>query len=104
MNCLRISIFYFCFQQNRILNEIKDQIEQILKLVFENYKSLDESSFSGMIDVVSSASGVPAPALTPAVKLYTLLHDVLSPEDQTNLCHYFQVQHTVSQLPYLSLD
>ncbi|KFK34615.1 hypothetical protein AALP_AA5G168700 [Arabis alpina] len=77
-------------QENRILNEIKDQIEQILKLVFENYKSLDESSFSGMIDVVSSATGVPAPALTPAVKLYILLHDVLSPEAQTNLCHYFQ--------------
>ncbi|CAA0396376.1 unnamed protein product [Arabidopsis thaliana] len=77
-------------QENRILNEIKDQIEQILKLVFENYKSLDESSFSGMIDVVNSASGVPAPALIPAVKLYTLLHDVLSPEDQTHLCHYFQ--------------
>jgi len=81
------------------LNEIKDQIEQILKLVFENYKSLDESSFSGMIDVVNSASGVPAPALIPAVKLYTLLHDVLSPEDQTHLCHYFQVYHTASQLP-----
>ncbi|KAL1201250.1 hypothetical protein V5N11_031031 [Cardamine amara subsp. amara] len=77
-------------QENRIMNEIKDQIEQILKLVFENYKSLDESSFSGMVDVVSSATGVPAPALTPAVKLYMLLHDVLSPEDQTNLCHYFQ--------------
>ncbi|KAG2243449.1 hypothetical protein Bca52824_094708 [Brassica carinata] len=77
-------------QENRILNEIKDQIEQILKLVFENYKSLDESSFSGMNDVVSSATGVPAPALTPAVKLYMLLHDILSPEDQTNLCHYFQ--------------
>ncbi|ESQ54863.1 hypothetical protein EUTSA_v10024255mg [Eutrema salsugineum] len=77
-------------QENRILNEIKDQIEQILKLVFENYKSLDESSFSGMTGVVSSATGVPAPALTPAVKLYMLLHDILSPEDQTNLCHYFQ--------------
>lgn len=77
-------------QENRILNEIKDQIEQILKLVFENYKSLDESSFSGMNNVVSSATGVPAPALTPAVKLYMLLHDILSPEDQTNLCHYFQ--------------
>ncbi|KAJ0239708.1 Pesticidal crystal cry8Ba protein [Hirschfeldia incana] len=77
-------------QENRILNEIKDQIEQILKLVFENYKSLDESSFSGMNAVVSSATGVPAPALTPAVKLYMLLHDILSPEDQTNLCQYFQ--------------
>ncbi|WZZ50158.1 hypothetical protein YC2023_050265 [Brassica napus] len=78
-------------QENRILNEIKDQTEQILKLVFENYKSLDESSFSGLKAVVSSATGVPAPALAPAVKLYMLLHDVLSPEDQTNLCHYFQL-------------
>ncbi|XP_048630582.1 uncharacterized protein LOC106451437 [Brassica napus] len=78
-------------QENRILNGIKDQTEQILKLVFENYKSLDESSFSGIKDVVSSATGVPAPALAPAVKLYMLLHDVLSPEDKTNLCHYFQV-------------
>ncbi|KAL0667308.1 hypothetical protein Bca4012_030012 [Brassica carinata] len=78
-------------QENRILNEIKDQTEQILKLVFENYKSLDESSFSGLKAVVSSATGVPAPALAPAVKLYMLLHDVLCPEDQTNLCHYFQL-------------
>ncbi|KAL0771181.1 hypothetical protein Bca101_036332 [Brassica carinata] len=65
--------------------------QEILKLVFENYKSLDESSFSGLKAVVSSATGVPAPALAPAVKLYMLLHDVLCPEDQTNLCHYFQL-------------
>ncbi|KAJ4871274.1 hypothetical protein Rs2_47107 [Raphanus sativus] len=78
-------------QENRILKEMKDQIEQILKLVFENYKSLDESSFSGMSHDDSSASGVPAPALAPAVKVYMLLHDTLSPEDQSNLCHYFQV-------------
>ncbi|KAG5407021.1 hypothetical protein IGI04_013140 [Brassica rapa subsp. trilocularis] len=78
-------------QENWILNEIKNQTEQILKLVFENYKSLDESSFSGMNDVVSSATGVPAPALAPAVKVYMLLHDILSPKDQSNLCHYFQV-------------
>ena len=93
----------FFFQQNRILNGIKDQTEQILKLVFENYKSLEESSFSGIKDVVSSATGVPAPALAPAVKLYMLLHDVLSPEDKTNLCHYFQVKHTPSLLPYFTL-
>ncbi|KAL0659705.1 hypothetical protein Bca4012_080290 [Brassica carinata] len=78
-------------QENGILNEIKNQTEQILKLVFENYKSLDESSFSGMNDVVSSATGVPAPALAPAVKVYMLLHDILSPKDQSNLCNYFQV-------------
>ncbi|XP_022734370.1 uncharacterized protein LOC111287412 isoform X3 [Durio zibethinus] len=77
-------------QENRILGETKDQIEQILSLVFENYKSLDESLFSGIMDVFKPATGFAAPALEPAVKLYTLLHDILSPEAQTNLCHYFQ--------------
>ncbi|XP_027329204.1 uncharacterized protein LOC113845810 isoform X2 [Abrus precatorius] len=78
-------------QENRILGETKDQIEQILTLVFENYKSLDESSFSGIIEVFKPASGHPASALEPAVKLYKLLHDILSPEAQTAFCHYFQV-------------
>lgn len=77
-------------QENRIFGEIKDQLEQILSLLFENYKSLDESSLSGMIEVFRPATGLAAPALEPAVKLYTLLHDILSPEAQTNLCHYFQ--------------
>lgn len=77
-------------QENRILGETKDQIEQILALVFENYKALDESAFSGIIDVFKPATGVTPPALEPAVKLYTLLHDILSPEAQNNLCHYFQ--------------
>ncbi|KAG8499306.1 hypothetical protein CXB51_005812 [Gossypium anomalum] len=77
-------------QENRIFGETKDQIKQILSLVFENYKSLDESSFSGIMDVFEPATGLVAPALEPAIKLYMLLHDVLSPEAQTNLCHYFQ--------------
>ncbi|XP_021912220.1 uncharacterized protein LOC110825972 [Carica papaya] len=77
-------------QENRILGEIKDQIEQILALVFENYKSLDESSFTGIMEIFKPATGVAAPALAPAVKLYTLLHDILSPESQTALTHYFQ--------------
>ncbi|KAF7817018.1 plant/MNA5-17 protein [Senna tora] len=78
-------------QENRILGETKDQIEQILTLAFENYKSLDETSFSGITEVFRPASGVAAPALEPAVKLYKLLHDILSPEAQTAFCHYFQV-------------
>ncbi|KAB2040628.1 hypothetical protein ES319_D02G097300v1 [Gossypium barbadense] len=77
-------------QENRILGETKDQIKQILSLVFENYKSLDESSFSGIMDVFEPATGLVAPTLEPAIKLYMLLHGVLSPEAQTNLCHYFQ--------------
>ncbi|CAI0467807.1 unnamed protein product [Linum tenue] len=78
-------------QENRILGEIKDQIEQILSLVFENYKSLDETLVSGIMDVFKPATAVAAPALDPSVKLYTLLNDVLSPEAQTKLTHYFQV-------------
>ncbi|OUZ99781.1 hypothetical protein BVC80_9065g56 [Macleaya cordata] len=77
-------------QENRILGEVEDQIEQILSLVFENYKSLDESSPSGMLDVFKPATGSPAPALAHAVKLYTLLHDILAPEAQLKLCSYFQ--------------
>ncbi|XP_050204886.1 uncharacterized protein LOC126654923 [Mercurialis annua] len=77
-------------QENRLLGEIKDQIEQILGLVFENYKSLDESALSGIMDVFKPATGLAVPALEPAVKLYTLLHDIFSPEAQTNLTLYFQ--------------
>ncbi|KAA8528345.1 hypothetical protein F0562_035700 [Nyssa sinensis] len=77
-------------QENRILGEIEDQIEQILSLVFENYKSLDESAPSGIMDVFRPATGLAAPVLEPAVKLYILLHDILSPEAQNKLYRYFQ--------------
>lgn len=82
---------FSCFLQNRILGEIEDQIEQIFALVFENYKSLDESSPSGIMDVFKPATGVVPPALEPAVKLFSLLHDILSPETQNTLYSYFQV-------------
>ncbi|XAR48510.1 hypothetical protein NMG60_11031358 [Bertholletia excelsa] len=77
-------------QENRILGEIEDQINQILALVFENYKSLDESAPSGIMDVFKPADGHAAPVLQPAVKLFTLLHDILSPEVQNKLYSYFQ--------------
>ncbi|XP_020590980.1 uncharacterized protein LOC110031897 [Phalaenopsis equestris] len=78
-------------QENRILGEMKEQIDQVLSLVFENYKSLDESSFSGLVEVFGPPNGNPAPALAISVKLYTLIHDILSPEAQLMLCNYFQV-------------
>uniref|UniRef100_A0A2P2IK55 Uncharacterized protein n=1 Tax=Rhizophora mucronata TaxID=61149 RepID=A0A2P2IK55_RHIMU len=77
-------------QENRILGEVEDQVEQILALVFENYKSLDESSLSGVMEVFAPASGLPAPAFAPAVKLYSLIHDILSPEAQLKLTRHFQ--------------
>nr|XP_043617097.1 uncharacterized protein LOC122588943 [Erigeron canadensis] len=77
-------------QENRILGEIEEQIEQIFAVVFENYKSLDELIPSGIMDVFKPATGIAAPVLEPAVKLYKLLHDILSPEAQNKLYSYFQ--------------
>ncbi|WCJ31964.1 hypothetical protein M5689_013412 [Euphorbia peplus] len=77
-------------QENRILGEVEDQIQHILALVFENYKSLDELAPSGMMDTFGPSSGRAAPALAPAVKLYTLLNDMLISEVQLKLCRHFQ--------------
>jgi hypothetical protein len=63
-------------------------------VVFENYKSLDESSPSGIADIFTPATGVAAPVLIPALKLYKLLNDILSSEAQLKLCRYFQVLET----------
>ncbi|KAH0455216.1 hypothetical protein IEQ34_015248 [Dendrobium chrysotoxum] len=78
-------------QENRILGEIEVQIEILLALVFENYKALDESLPSGIVEVFQSSTSTPAVALAPAINLYKLLHDILSPEAQLKLCSYFQV-------------
>ncbi|CAN4114847.1 unnamed protein product [Withania somnifera] len=78
-------------QENRILGEVSEKIELIVALVFENYKSLDESLPSGMGDLFKRATRVAAPALSPALKLYSLLNDILSPEAQLKLCRYFQI-------------
>lgn len=81
--------------QNRILGEIDDQVQQILALVFENYKSLDDSSASGLMSVFGHPTGLVAPALTPAVKLYNLLHDIFTPEAQLKFTRYFQVLENI---------
>ncbi|PKU84945.1 hypothetical protein MA16_Dca026827 [Dendrobium catenatum] len=78
-------------QEDRILGEVEVQIEILLALVFENYKALDESSPSGIVEVFQSSTSTPAAALAPAINLYKLLHDILSPEAQLKLCSYFQV-------------
>ena len=90
--------------KKRLLADIEDQVKDILSLVFENYKSLDESSPTGMMEVFRPASGSVAPALVPAVKLYTLLHDILSPEAQLKFCRYFQVMDTNFSMPAWSFQ
>ncbi|PWA72113.1 hypothetical protein CTI12_AA275420 [Artemisia annua] len=71
-----------------MLGEIEEQIEQILAVVFGNYKSLDENSPSGMMDVFRPATGVAPPVLEHAVKLYKFTNDILTPEAQNKLYSY----------------
>lgn len=78
-------------QEKRMLSESEDQLQRLLSITFENYKSLDESSPSGLVDMFGPATGVAAPALVPAVQVYTLIHDILSPETQTTLRNYLQM-------------
>ncbi|KAM1181934.1 hypothetical protein ACFX19_000492 [Malus domestica] len=77
-------------QEHCILAKIEDQVRKLVALVFENYKSLEESSLLGMVDGFTRASGLAAPALAPAVQIYTLLNDILSPEAQLKLSKFFQ--------------
>lgn len=73
------------------MGEVEEQIEQTLAMVFENYKSLDDSIPLGLAEDFRPPTGLAAAALESAIKLYSLLHDVLSPEAQLRLCGYFQV-------------
>jgi hypothetical protein len=43
--------------QKRILVEVEEQVQQLLALVFENYKALDEASISGLAETFTQATG-----------------------------------------------
>ena len=88
-----------CGVQKRILVEVEEQLQQLLASVFENYKGLDEVSISGLAETFTEAMGSVAPALVPAVQLFTLTHDILSVEAQSTLRNYFKV--SFHQLHYL---
>ncbi|MCO5588510.1 hypothetical protein L7F22_042467 [Adiantum nelumboides] len=80
----------FSRQEKRMLSEVTEQVDQLLACVFENYKFLDESSVSGISETLASSNRSTSPALVPAVKIFTLLHDILSVEAQKTLSYYFQ--------------
>nr|GEV01954.1 hypothetical protein CTI12_AA624380 [Tanacetum cinerariifolium] len=93
----------------RLLDEILDQIDQTLSVVFTNYKYMDENSPSGMMDVFRPTTGVPPPVLEHVVELYKLTHHILSSEAKNKLCSYFQVvvkkrsrQHLTETNEYIS--
>ncbi|XWS75937.1 hypothetical protein CRYUN_Cryun01aG0134500 [Craigia yunnanensis] len=77
-------------QEKSILLDCETQIESLLANAFENYKSLDEKSPTGLGDLFGPTQETAASALAPAVQVYTLIHDILSPDAQTMLRNYLQ--------------
>uniref|UniRef100_A0A0E0G3B3 Uncharacterized protein n=1 Tax=Oryza nivara TaxID=4536 RepID=A0A0E0G3B3_ORYNI len=77
-------------QERSILLDCEDRIKSLLALVFENYKSLDENSPTGLSDLFGPISDCAAPALAPAVQIFSVLHDILSNEAQNILRNYLQ--------------
>lgn len=74
-----------------MLSDCETRIESLLATVFENYKSLDENSPTGLTDHFGPASDSAAPALHPALQVFSSLHDILSLDAQTILRKYLQV-------------
>ncbi|XP_011082883.1 uncharacterized protein LOC105165535 [Sesamum indicum] len=81
-------------QEKSILMDCETQVERLLAEVFQNYKSLDEKSPTGLADMSAPISETAAPALAPAVQLYTLLHDILAQDAQATLRNYLQMAAT----------
>lgn len=67
------------------------EIEKLMATVFENYKSLDENCPSGLANISCPVQESASTALSPAVQVFSLLHDILSPEAQEILKNYLQV-------------
>eukprot|EP00850_Spirogloea_muscicola_P006675 SM000032S12059 [mRNA] locus=s32:382745:388273:+ [translate_table: standard] len=77
-------------QEKRILADVVEQVNSLLATTFESYKSLDKASPSGIAPVFQPATETAAPALAPAVEIFTLLNDVLSPAVQATFRAFFQ--------------
>ncbi|GKB39679.1 hypothetical protein Tco_0884621 [Tanacetum coccineum] len=78
-------------QEKSLLLDCETQMESLLAIAFQNYKSLDENSSTGLSDVLSPNPETAALALALAVQLYTLIHDILTPDGQALLTNYLLV-------------
>jgi hypothetical protein len=86
------------------MQDCEHRIKSLLAVVFENYKSLDEHSASGLSGLFGPISDFAAPALTPAVQIFSTMHDILSKEAQDILRSYLQVRYQGHSLPFLCLS
>lgn len=91
MNIMFIFKWLILILQRSILLDCEVQAKSLLATTFQNYKSLDELSPTGLTDAFRPIPESAAPALVPAVQIFTLLHDVLLQESQNILRNYFLV-------------
>ncbi|AED95650.1 portal protein [Arabidopsis thaliana] len=98
-------------QEKSILMDCEIEIEKLMATVFENYKSLDENFPSGLADISCPVQVSATTALSSAVQVFTLLHDILSPEAQETLKNYLQTaakkrcrKHMVDTDEYVSCN
>lgn len=83
----------FVSLQRSIMQDCEHRIKSLLAAVFENYKSLDENSVTGLSNIFGPISDFAAPALAPAVQIFSTMHDILSKEAQDILRSYLQVRY-----------
>lgn len=98
-------------QEKSLLLDCETEIEGLLATVFENYKSLDESCPTGLADMSAPIPEMAGPALSPAVQIYTLLHDILAQDAQMTLRNYIQTaaakrcrKHMIETDDFLSIN
>ncbi|XP_010442250.1 PREDICTED: uncharacterized protein LOC104725316 [Camelina sativa] len=98
-------------QEKSILMDCEIEIEKLMGTVFENYKSLDENCPSGLADISYPVQESASTALSPAVQVFSLLHDILSPDAQEILKNYLQAaankrcrKHMVEADEYVSCN
>ncbi|XP_010482077.1 PREDICTED: uncharacterized protein LOC104760812 [Camelina sativa] len=98
-------------QEKSILMDCEIEIEKLMGTVFENYKSLDENCPSGLADISCPVQESASTALSPAVQVFSLLHDILSPDAQEILKNYLQTaankrcrKHMVETDEYVSCN
>ncbi|XP_063950453.1 uncharacterized protein LOC108219853 isoform X2 [Daucus carota subsp. sativus] len=77
-------------QEKSMLLDCETQVESLLANIFENYKSLDENSPTGLSDLLGPLPEAAAPALAPAVQVYTIIHDILAQDAQMVLRNYIK--------------
>lgn len=83
--------------------DCETQVESLLAIIFENYKSLDENSPTGLSDLLVPLPETAAPALAPAVQVYTIIHDILAPDAQMVLRNYIKVIDNILHFFFLSI-